>query len=203
VSLVSFVVRYTCRVRDNFAHQVLEERPLSSADLAAGVLADQIISSSSKTATLDHPLRLVVVRAAPNPSRGRRAGRKFSSPGPSCNGQIPIVTNQLDIPVVLIAEICRLRGLIEMFFRIFPFYRRQMPCRTLVGHTVILRQFQRGLARHWLNRLKGRGELPRFARKGPVASSEMPHSGPLEWAISRGLAKGRGGEPSGIFRFLG
>ncbi|MBL8888480.1 MAG: transposase [Planctomycetaceae bacterium] len=100
---------YIYRVRDNFAHQVIKERTLSPADLAEGVVADQLIKPSSETTTLDHAMRLVVVRAEPHTSHGRRAGRKFSNTGPSCSGQIQIVTDQLDIPAELIAEIYRLR----------------------------------------------------------------------------------------------
>ncbi len=121
---------YICRVRDNFVHQVTEERTLSPADTDVGVLADRVIKPSSKTTTIDHPMRLVVARATPHTSRGRRAGRKFSSTGPSCNGQIQIVTDQLDIPAELIAEIYRLRWLIELFFRMF---KHLLGCRHLLS----------------------------------------------------------------------
>ena len=39
--------------------------------------------------------------------------------GPTCDGVLRLVTNRLDLPAELIAEIYRLRWVIEMFFRTF------------------------------------------------------------------------------------
>jgi hypothetical protein len=52
---------------------------------------------------------MAVVRATPHTSRGRRAGRKPSSIGPGSDGQLRIVTDQMDAPAELKAEIYRLR----------------------------------------------------------------------------------------------
>jgi len=39
--------------------------------------------------------------------------------GPTCDGVLRLVTNRLDLPAELIAEIYRLRWIIEMFVRTF------------------------------------------------------------------------------------
>jgi IS4 transposase len=39
--------------------------------------------------------------------------------GPTCDGVLRLVTNRLDLPAELIAELYRLRWVIEMFFRTF------------------------------------------------------------------------------------
>lgn len=121
---------YVCRVKDNTAYEVVEERPLGEADTQAGVLSDQIIKPTSETAKLDHPIRLIIVRGPVHTSRGRTNGRKFSSTGPSCDGFIRIVTDMLDVPAELIAEIYRLRWLIELFFRMF---KHLLGCRHLLS----------------------------------------------------------------------
>ena len=121
---------YVCRVRDKMACQVLQERPLSAADHEAGVLADQIIQIKRKGSSVDHPLRLIQVRGSAHTSRGRRHGRKFSSTGPSSDGIIRIVTDMLDVPAELIAQIYSLRWTIELFFKMF---KHLLGCRHLLS----------------------------------------------------------------------
>jgi hypothetical protein len=60
----------------------------------------------------DHPMRLI--RVAVKPYEGSRGMR-----GPTCDGVLRLVTNRLDLPAELIAEIYRLRWVIEMVFRTF------------------------------------------------------------------------------------
>ena len=54
---------YVCRLRDNSASEVLEERPLTDADRAAGVLSDQLVqfANGKAEAQPDHPVRFVCV----------------------------------------------------------------------------------------------------------------------------------------------
>ena len=123
---------YVCRVRDNAAYQVLEQRPLSDADRAAGVLSDEIVqfgASSKEAARPDHKIRLVIVAAPPHTSRGK-SPKKGSSTGPSCDGKLRIATDMLDIPAELVAELYRLRWLIELFFRMF---KQLLGCRHLLS----------------------------------------------------------------------
>ena len=67
---------YVCRLRDNSAYEVLEERPLSDADRAAGILSDQIVRfpNGKADAQPDHQIRLVCMRTTPHTSRGKYRG---------------------------------------------------------------------------------------------------------------------------------
>jgi hypothetical protein len=65
---------YVCRLRDNSAYQVLEERPLSEADRAAGVIRDAIVKlgeTSKADARPDPQIRLVIVETKPHVKRGK------------------------------------------------------------------------------------------------------------------------------------
>ncbi len=79
------------------------------------MISDAIVDLGwkSKHRTLpDHPVRLICVAVKPHESyRGMR--------GPHCDGVLRLVTNRLDVPAELIAEMYRLRWVIEMFFRTF------------------------------------------------------------------------------------
>jgi hypothetical protein len=55
-----------------------------------------------------------LIRVAVKPHTGCRGMR-----GPTCDGVLRLVTNRLDLPAERIAEIDRLRWVIEMFFRTF------------------------------------------------------------------------------------
>ncbi len=97
---------YVCRLRDNSAYQVLEERPLSEADRAAGILSDQIVRfpNGKADAQPDHKIRLVCIRTTPHTSRGKYRG---GSTGPGSDGVLRIATNLLDVPVEILSLICR------------------------------------------------------------------------------------------------
>jgi IS4 transposase len=87
----------------------------AEADHAAGVISDELVELGWKSrhrTRLDHPVRLICVEVKPHESyRGMR--------GPDCDGVLRLVTNRLDLPAELIAEMYRLRWVIEMFFRTF------------------------------------------------------------------------------------
>lgn len=121
---------YVCRVRDKITYEPVEQRELSEDAAKAGVLSDQIIRLSNEKANLDHPLRLICVRCSAHTSRGRRSGRGFSSTGPSSDGILRIVTDMLDIPAELIAQLYLLRWTIEIFFRMF---KQLLGCRHLLS----------------------------------------------------------------------
>lgn len=121
---------YVCRLRDNSAYEVLEERPLTDADRAAGVLSDQIVrfTHGKAGATPDHPVRLVCIATTPHTSRGKHRG---GSTGVSSDGVLRIATNLLDPPAEIIALIYRFRWTIEIFFR---FFKHVLGCRHLLSH---------------------------------------------------------------------
>jgi hypothetical protein len=106
---------YVCRVRDKTATTVKQVNNLTEADRAARVISDEIVDLGWKSrhrTRPDHPVRLICVEVKPHESyRGMR--------GPDCDGVLRLVTNRLDLPAELIAEMYRLRWVIEMFFRTF------------------------------------------------------------------------------------
>ena len=121
---------YVCRVRDRIAYEVIEQRPLSNEATNSDVLSDQIIRVSNEKAKVDHPIRLVCISCKPHTSRGRRQGRRFSSTGPSSDGVLRIVTDMLDVPAEIIAQLYLLRWTIELFFRMF---KHLLGCRHLLS----------------------------------------------------------------------
>jgi len=118
---------YVCRLRDNSAYEVTEEKPLSDADREAGVLSDQIVSigqTGKKEARPDHKIHLVCVRCSTHTGRGE-------SRGPDSDGILRIATNLLDVPAEIIGLIYSWRWTIEIFFR---FFKHILGCRHLLSH---------------------------------------------------------------------
>ena len=122
---------YVCRLRDNSAYDVLEERPLTDADRAAGILSDQLVqfSNGKVDARPNHPLRLVCVTCSPHTTRRRTGG---GSIGVDSDGVLRIGTNLLDVPAEIIGLIYRFRWTIELFFR---FFKQILGCRHLFFHS--------------------------------------------------------------------
>lgn len=122
---------YVCRIRDNSAYEVVEDRPLTEADCTAGVLSDQIVRFPNGKASTrpDHTMRLVCVRTTPHTTRGKYRG---GSTGPGSDGVLRILTNLLDGPAEIIALIYRFRWTIEIFFR---FFKHVLGCRHLLSHS--------------------------------------------------------------------
>jgi hypothetical protein len=95
-------VRFLIRLQENAAFEVIEERPLSEADRAAGVVRDVLIrrlGTAKHHALLKHPLRIVVIR------------------GTEPDQHWILATNALDLPAELIQIAYRYRWQIELFFR--------------------------------------------------------------------------------------
>jgi hypothetical protein len=129
--IVSAHSSYVCRLRDNSNYEVVEERELTPADRAAGVLSDQIVrfSGGKPDTRPDHPLRLVRIQGSPHTSRGKYRG---GSTGPDCDGILRIATNLLDVPAEIIGLVFRYRWTIEIFFR---FFKHTLGCRHLLCHS--------------------------------------------------------------------
>ena len=115
---------YVCRSSDRTLATVRHINQLTEADRDASVISDEIVDLGWKAkhrTRPDHPVRLICVAVKPHESyRGRQ--------GPHCDGVLRLVTNRLDLPAELIAEIYRLRWLIEMFFRTF---KQMLGCKHL------------------------------------------------------------------------
>ena len=125
---------YVCRVRDNSAYDVIEDRPLSQAAREAGVISDQVVViglSKKPGERADHPTRLVCVRCTPHRKRGR--GKRHGGSGqtgPTSDGVLRIVTDLLDVPADVIAFLYQYRWTIEVFFR---FFKQVLGCRHLLS----------------------------------------------------------------------
>ena len=121
---------YVCRLRDNCVCEVLENRPLTPADLQAGVLSDQVVrmgDGSQPSARPDHPMRLVCVKTTPHTKRGKVGG---GTTGPGSDGTLRIATNLLDVPAEVIAFCYQYRWTLEVFIR---FFKQTLGCRHLLS----------------------------------------------------------------------
>jgi hypothetical protein len=122
---------YVCRLRDNSAPEVLETRPLTDADRAAGILSDQLVRfpNGKKEAQPHRPIRMVCIACSPHTSRSKYRG---GSTGAGSDGILRIATNLLDVPAEIISLIYQHRWQIELFFR---FFKQMLGCRHLYFHS--------------------------------------------------------------------
>ena len=123
---------YVCRMRDKVQYQVTGSRELSQEARQGGVLSDEVvgIQGRPKSEPINHRVRLICVKCSPHVSRGRRAGRKYSSSAPSSDGVLRILTSDMQTPSELIAQIYAHRWQIELFFRMF---KQLLGCRHLLS----------------------------------------------------------------------
>ncbi len=121
--------QYVCRVKDTVTYTVVSERELTDEDRAANVISDQLIqfgTPNSRTAAPDHTTRIVIVKAEPHDSRRSKNGAS----GPSSDGYLRIITNNLDAPAEIIAALYLLRWTIELYFRVI---KQLLGCRHLLS----------------------------------------------------------------------
>lgn len=114
---------YICRVRPRSVLSS-EPQPLSPEAVAAGIIEDSLVtlgSSQSRAEKLSHRVRRIVIQGKP-PARPR-------SDRPS-RDQIILLTNLIDVPAEIIAQLYRYRWLIELFFR---FLKHVLGCRRLMS----------------------------------------------------------------------
>jgi hypothetical protein len=118
------------RLPDHTVFEVLQERELSSAALAAGVVRDALVQFTGKPATdlgLSRPFRIVEVACTPHRKVSGHTGRG----GPEQGETLLIGTDILDPPPEVIALIYKHRWAIETFFR---FFKHVLGCRHLLSH---------------------------------------------------------------------
>jgi hypothetical protein len=97
---------FVCCVRDQMTWKIIEERPLSDAARAAGVVFDAVVDLGGKKAdgVLKQPLRVVQVDIGKTDKNGQPVF-------------LTLVTDKLDMEAELIALAYRFRWQIELFFR--------------------------------------------------------------------------------------
>jgi hypothetical protein len=107
------------RVKDNVAFEVQEERPLSDAAKAAGVVRDVVISRLGTSHHKDHlkrPMRLVIVRTID------RDGKAV---------ELWLITDRLELDAELVALAYKYRWTVELFFR---WLKCVLGARHLIAH---------------------------------------------------------------------
>ncbi len=98
---------FLCRVKDNAAYEVQEERALAPAAVHAGVVRDAVLrrlGTAHHTRLLPQPFRVVQVATGKT--------RKDGTPD-----VLVLVTNRLDLDAELLAVAYRYRWAVELFFR--------------------------------------------------------------------------------------
>lgn len=122
--------QYVCRLFDSAKWNVVSTNELSEEAISKNILSDQVVrfgTANSRTAPPDHCTRVVVVKVTPHDSR--RA--KNAQCGPSSDGYLRIVTNNLEVPAEIIASLYELRWTIELYFRII---KQLLGCRHLLSN---------------------------------------------------------------------
>ncbi len=105
------------------------ENDLTDADRAADILSDQIVefgTANSRTKPPNHMTRLVIVKVKPHDSRRSKNGAS----GPSSDGYLRVVTNNLEVPAEIVAALYELRWTIELYFRMI---KQLLGCRHLLS----------------------------------------------------------------------
>jgi Transposase DDE domain len=121
---------YVCRVRDNSAYEIVDQRPLSAEAVAAHVHFDAVVRMGQDRKDKDrpgHPTRLIFIQTTPHQKRGKTGGGTL---GPRSDGVLRIATNLLDVPAEVIAVLYQRRWTIEIFFR---FLKHILGCRHLLS----------------------------------------------------------------------
>jgi hypothetical protein len=117
---------FVMRLHDNAVYEILKERPLSEADLNAGVVFDREVQlgSASKQKDLPRPVRVIQVHVK-SPSHRGLARRKSKVSSKKTFRHRPeeydllIATDLMDCPAETMATMYRYRWTVELFFRWF------------------------------------------------------------------------------------
>ncbi len=119
---------FVCRIHDNYAGGVTEERAISAQGQAAGLVRDCLIQLGTGACrdALAGPVRVLEVRGTPHPKRAP-TGRG----GPEQAETLALATDLVDLEADVIALIFQYRWTIEIFFR---FYKHVLGCRHLLSY---------------------------------------------------------------------
>jgi hypothetical protein len=107
------------RLRDNAVWQVVEERPLSAAARAAGVVSDRVVwlGGDQSGAVFKQPLRVLAVRTGKTDAQGRPE-------------VLLLATDRMDLEAELVALGYKFRWTVELFFR---WFKCILGCRHLLS----------------------------------------------------------------------
>jgi Transposase DDE domain len=122
--------QYVCRSYDSAKWEVVTENELSEEAKSKEILSDQIVqfgTDNSRTVRPDHTTRVIVMKIKPHDSRAA----KNAQSGPSSDGYLRLVTNNLEVPAEVIAALYQYRWTIEIYFRII---KQLLGCRHLLSH---------------------------------------------------------------------
>jgi len=115
----SFVIR----LKDNADYDIIEEKPLTESDIAAGIKKDLLVTLGCKSKQNDcpHPLRIIQVfhKGDENDHRPSRVSSKKTFRTKEVDYTLLLATNLLDLPAETIALLFMRRWQIELFFRWF------------------------------------------------------------------------------------
>jgi len=110
------------RVQDNTVIHAAEERPLTAASRAAGVVRDVVVKQTGNQrhkTDLKHPLRIVVIDT----------GKRLLNGKPDL---VVLCTNRLDLSAEMVALAYKYRWAIELFFR---WLKSILGCRHLLANS--------------------------------------------------------------------
>jgi hypothetical protein len=107
------------RLRDHAVWQVVEERPLSAAARAAGVVSDRVVwlGGDPSGAVFKQPLRVLEVRTGKTDAHGRPEG-------------LLLATDRMDLEAEVVALGYKFRWSVELFFR---WFKCILGCRHLLS----------------------------------------------------------------------
>ncbi len=124
------------RLRDNAVWEVVEERPLTTDDMTAGITKDIVVNlgSKNKQESLSFPVRVIEVFHKGDSSRPRpsRVSSKKTFRTTDSDYTFLLVTDRTDLPAETIALIYKYRWQIELFFR---WFKCILGCRHLLAHS--------------------------------------------------------------------
>ena len=113
---------FVMRIREDCAHEIIEERELTPEAIKAGVIRDVLVNLGS-TERMKHPARLITLKVEPHLRRTRKAPRPHEGTtdkaykGSRVCDRLMIVTSLVDLPSDLTALVYRQRYSVELFFR--------------------------------------------------------------------------------------
>lgn len=119
---------FVCRVRDDSAYRVIEQRELTDKDIEDGIISDQVVElgCDHRKKTIKKPVRLIKISCKPY------SRKEHSSRGGHEQGEfILIATNLMDVEANVIGLIYKKRWTIELFFR---FFKHVLGCNHLLSH---------------------------------------------------------------------